>query len=163
MGGDEDFTAFVAARWANLVRAAIMLGCSHAEAEDVTQTALARCYVSWGRVTSADKPDAYVYRVLINCWAKSRRRRWHTERFLDAVPEVAEPDRSAVSDLRRDLLASLRELSDAHRTVVVLRFVADMTVPEIAEVLQVSSGTVKSRLSRALDALRLIHVDEEIP
>ncbi|MDP9395063.1 MAG: hypothetical protein M3Q27_12835 [Actinomycetota bacterium] len=42
MGRDEDFTEYVAARWARLVRAAVLLGCSPAEAEDAVQTALTR-------------------------------------------------------------------------------------------------------------------------
>ena len=73
---DADYTTYVRARWDSLVRSAVLLGCSRAEAEDIVQTTLVRCYSGWVKVQSADVPDAYVYRTLVNCLAKSRRRRW---------------------------------------------------------------------------------------
>lgn len=156
MDRDADFSTYVAARWPDLVRAAVLLGCSRPEAEDVTQTALARCYSSWGRVCRAGDRDAYVYRTLVNCWAKSRRRRWTAEVPTEQVPELIIDDTlESRADLRHDLLQALRRLSNAHRVVLVLRFVTDMTVPEIAHVLRLPVGTVKSRLSRALAELRL--------
>ena len=75
------------ARWGDLVRTLISLGCDPHEAEDVTQTALARCFSSWDKVQRADDLDAYVWRTLLNCWAKSRRRRWWGEQPTEALPE----------------------------------------------------------------------------
>ena len=150
---DEDYSAFVRARWPRLVRSAVMLGCSVQEAEDVVQTTLVRCYRHWSKVTQAADPDAYVYRILVNVWAKSRRRRWWGEQPTDVVP-----DSPAVDDLgesltsRRAVVAALSRLSEQHRTVLVLRYVADMSEKRVAEVLAVPQGTVKSRLSRALTA-----------
>lgn len=163
MDRDGDFTEYVAARWSRLVRAAVLLGCSHAEAEDLTQTALTRCYGSWARVCKADNRDAYVYRTLVNCWAKDRRRRWHGEE--PAAELVAEGVSDGIEHLvlQQDLLAALRRLTESQRVVLVLRYVADLTVPEVAEVLHVPVGTAKSRISRALAAIRLTDILEEIP
>lgn len=73
---DTEFGEYVAARWTRLVRAAVLLGCSRPEAEDVTQTALTRCPVKWSKVQRADDRDTYVYRILVNTFTDSRRRRW---------------------------------------------------------------------------------------
>jgi DNA-directed RNA polymerase specialized sigma24 family protein len=57
---DEDFAEFASGRWLTLARSAVLLGASHHEAEDLAQTVLMRCYVSWSKVSAADFPDAYV-------------------------------------------------------------------------------------------------------
>jgi DNA-directed RNA polymerase specialized sigma24 family protein len=66
---DDDFSEYVAARWARLVRSAVLLGCPHAEVEDLVQTTLERCLVKWRKVQRADDRDAYVHRILINTFA----------------------------------------------------------------------------------------------
>lgn len=163
MDHDEEFAGYVAARWAGLVRSAVMLGCSLQEAEDVTQTTLTRCYLAWPRVRAADDVDAYVYRTLLNCWAKSRRRRWWGEQPTHELPDQPGDDLSDSVARRHDLVAALKALGPEQQAVVVLRFVADLTVPQIATTLGVPAGTVKSRLSRALDAINPELLHEEQP
>lgn len=147
----EEFTAFVAARRAGLVRSAVLLGCSIEDAEDIVQVTLTKCLVHWGRVTRADRPDAYVYRVLVNALRDHRRRRWHGETPTSELPEsvVAEVDLATGLAVRR----ALAGLSMDHREVLVLRFYADLSERETAEVLGLPAGTVKSRTARALTAL----------
>jgi DNA-directed RNA polymerase specialized sigma24 family protein len=69
---DGDFTAYVAARRPRLVRTAVLLGCPESDAEDIVQTALARCLRSWRRVAKADNRDAYVNKVLVNSLQRRR-------------------------------------------------------------------------------------------
>jgi RNA polymerase sigma-70 factor (sigma-E family) len=146
----QDFSEFVVARWPRLVRSAVLLGCSIPEAEDVVQTALLRCYTSWGNVAKASDRDAYVYRVLVNCHHDSRRRRWWREKPTDELPEQAQDARSDLVDVTDMVSRSLAALSRTHREVVVLRYYADLGEQQIAEALRIPPGTVKSRLSRAL-------------
>ncbi|GAA2156157.1 hypothetical protein GCM10009844_44130 [Nocardioides koreensis] len=61
-----EFTEYVAARRTALASTAVLLGCPAADAEDVVQTALLRCFRAWSRVTRAAQPEAYVHRVLVN-------------------------------------------------------------------------------------------------
>jgi DNA-directed RNA polymerase specialized sigma24 family protein len=75
MDQDEEFVALVSARWSSLVRSAVFLGCAIDEAHDLVQSALLRCYLSWRRVESAANRDAYIYRVLLNTYRDSHRRR----------------------------------------------------------------------------------------
>lgn len=163
---DEDFSTYVAARWASLVRVGIYLGCSPTESEDLVQSTLLRCYRAWPRVRRADRVDAYVHRALINTLAKSRRRLWHGEVPTAELPDTAGHDASAASDARADLHRALGRLSSDHRTVLVLRFVGDLTEQQTADVLDVPIGTVKSRVARALAAIDqrdLLEPTEEVP
>lgn len=153
MKRDEDFSAYASARWPALVRSAVLLGCSLQEAEDLAQTTLMRCYVSWATVAKADDQDAYVFRVLVNCRHDSRRRRWWGEKPYAEVPEQAEADATTKVDVADAVGRALACLSEAHRDVVVLRYYARLSERQIAEALSIAPGTVKSRLSRALTQL----------
>lgn len=154
MALDEDFTGFAAARWTRLVRSAALIGCSPSDAEDLVQTTLTRCYVAWSKVCAADNPDAYVYRVLVNCHASSRRRHWWRERPVAAVPEVAAAnDPIGEVDGVDAVERALGTLPEAQRQVLVLRFYAHLSERETAAALGIAPGTVKSRTSRALAAL----------
>ena len=156
---DADFTAYVDGRWASLVKSAVLMGCSVAEAEDVVQSALLRCYQAWPRVQRASSRDGYVYRVLVNVLAKSRRRRWHGELPTARVPEPAGRRDDLVAEavstrgVVRDALARLPE---EQRVAVVLRYFADISERDVAEILGVPPGTVKSRVSRGLAQLAVL-------
>jgi len=149
-GRHVDFTEYVAARRASLVRAVVLLGCPVADAEDIVQTALLKCHRSWRRVQRADEPEAYVYRVVVNTLRDARSRRWSDEVPTDQIPERScEGDQLTGLDVRRALAA----MTDGHREVLVLRYFADLTEAQTARALGIPPGTVKSRTSRALTAL----------
>jgi RNA polymerase sigma-70 factor (sigma-E family) len=150
----DDFQAFVDARYARLVRAAILFGCRQQDAEDAVQDALIRCYCAWGRVSAADDRDAYVYRVLVNGITRGRRRRWRGEIPYQELPEPLPTDDPATEvSLSHSIQASLDRLRPDQRQVLVLRYFADLTESQIAIVLGIAPGTVKSRASRAIAAL----------
>jgi len=153
MDADGDFSAYASVRWGALVRSAIVLGCSPDEAHDLAQTTLVRCYTAWGRVQRADNPDAYVYRVLLNCHRDSHRRRWWGERPTETLPDRGVPDGTAQVELTDAIQRALGDLSKVNREVVVLRYYANLTEQQTAQVLGIAPGTVKSRLSRALAQL----------
>jgi RNA polymerase sigma-70 factor (sigma-E family) len=149
----DDFSEYVAARWPSLVRSAVLLGCSHPEAEDLVQTALERCLMKWGKVQVADDRDAYVHRVLINSFISGRRRRWTGEKPTATLPEHAGIDATAGIDDTDAVMRALDRLPSDQRTAVVLRYYAHLSEQQMASVLDVAAGTVKSRLSRAVKAL----------
>jgi RNA polymerase sigma-70 factor (sigma-E family) len=154
MGRDEEFEAFVAARWARLVRSAVLLGCSPSEAEDLVQATLVRCLASWRRVSAADDRDAYVHRVLVNGLSSARRRRWTGEHPTAELPDRPARDEYALVDEADVVLRALDRLPADQRTAVVLRYYANLSEEQMTEVLGVANGTVKSRLSRARRALQ---------
>lgn len=149
----EDFSAYASARWGTLVRSAVVLGCDPAEAQDLVQITLMRCHTKWDKVQRADNRDAYVYRVLLNCHRDNRRRHWWGERPTATVPDWGVADTTeafAASDAVRQ---ALRDLSQGHREVVVLRYYAQMTEAQAAQFLGTSLGTIKSRHARAMAKL----------
>jgi RNA polymerase sigma-70 factor (sigma-E family) len=151
-----EFTAFVATRRPELVRAAVLMGLGHHDAEDQVQNALVRCRKKWDVVSSASDPDAYVYRVLINCTRTARRRRSASDIVVDN-PSTYEPSRvmPAAADTNTGLAvrAALRDLPREQREVLVLRYFVDLRAERTAEVLGLPRGTVASRTSRALKSL----------
>ncbi len=91
-----------------------------------------------------------MHRVLVNCLTTSRKRRWWSEEPRSTLPDSPGPDSASAVALRDSLSAALGRLSPQHRTVLVLRYVSDLSVQQVAEVLGIPVGTVKSRLSRAM-------------
>lgn len=147
-----DFEAYVAARRPALVRSAVLLGCGVDDAEDLVQVALTRCLRHWRKVSAADRPDAYIHRVLINVLRDRRARAWNGEVPTDRLPEMAS-DFDPTSGLA--VRAALAALAKEHREVLVLRFYADLSERDTARALGIAPGTVKSRTARALAALSL--------
>jgi RNA polymerase sigma-70 factor (sigma-E family) len=150
---DQEFEAYVARAWPSLVRSAVLLGCELHEAEDLVQTMLIRCYRSWRAVRAAAAPDAYVYRMLVNCHHDSHRRRWWGEQPTAAPPDRPGQDRTAEVDDADVVSRALQYLDRGQREVVVLRWFAQLSEQETAEALAIPVGTVKSRASRALARL----------
>ena len=150
---DGDFSDYAAASWGNLVRSAVVLGCTLDEARDLAQATLLRCDTSWARVQRAENRDAYVYRILLNCHRDSRRRRWWGERPTEELPEQSTPDPTARVDVADAVHRAVADLSKVNREVVVLRHLAELSEHQTAEILRIAPGTVKSRLSRALAQL----------
>ncbi|MER6978197.1 SigE family RNA polymerase sigma factor [Streptomyces carpinensis] len=152
---EAEFQEFVRARWSHLVRTAYLLTGDVHYAEDLTQTALAKAYRSWRRVSRSDRPEAYVRRILVSCNSDRFRKRRVTEALTASLPEVAGHDEAVSRAAERGpLLAALAGLPPKQRAVVVMRYWEDLSEAEVAEVLGCSPGTVKSQASKALAKLR---------
>jgi len=147
-----EFSEYVAARRATLVRSAVLLGCPQPDAEDLVQATLLKIFRSWRRVSRAERPDAYAYRILVNTLHDQRARRWHGERPTADLPE---PTEESVADPTTGLAVrrALAAMSKEHPEVLVLRYYADLSEADIARVLGIAPGTVKSRAARGLALL----------
>lgn len=153
-GTDRDFDAFVAARYDALVRFGYLLLGDRGQAEDLAQSALLRTFGAWRGVRDVASAEAYVRTAMVRLSLRWRRRGWRAEVLFSRMPEADADDPYAASDLADAVRGALQALPPQQRAVVVLRFYADLTVAETAEALGCSTGTVKSRTSRALAALR---------
>jgi RNA polymerase sigma-70 factor (sigma-E family) len=150
---DEEFRDFMRARWPAMVRLAYTLSGDQGHAEDIAQSAFARVYSSWGRVSRADDPAAYVRTIVIRENSKRFRRQRVVEDLRADVPERAGETGDRVGD-RDALRRALRLLGPRQRAVIVLRYWLDLSEPATARALGCSVGTVKSQASRALAILR---------
>jgi RNA polymerase sigma factor (sigma-70 family) len=132
-----------------------LLGCSAADAEDLVAEAIARSLPRW-RTGQVGDVSAYVRRVTVNLASSRWRRRSLGRRRDHYALDWLPADRDPGSNLaERDLvLRAVMRLPVRRRAVVVLRFYDDLSESQIADVLDVKVGTVKSQLSRALEQLR---------
>jgi RNA polymerase sigma-70 factor (sigma-E family) len=160
-GGDvsktqhEEFHDYVAARGPALLRAAMVLTTDRAEAEDLLQAALAKTYLAWNRIKDRAAMDGYVRRAMVNTQISWWRRRKLEIYPTDELPDQPVDDHTRRSEMRDVLGRALDRLPKRQRLAVMLRYYEDMSEAEIAEVLGVSVGTVKSTVSRAMAKLRL--------
>ncbi|RSM76965.1 SigE family RNA polymerase sigma factor [Kibdelosporangium aridum] len=146
------FAALYRGAYQELVLAVFALTRDLAEAEDVVQEAFAVAYRRRERVRHVDNQVAWLRTVAINLARKRWRRREMFDRLLGR--HRAEPDLPAeLGTDRADLHAVIHELGQEYRSVIVLHYLADLPVDEVASLLDVPVGTVKSRLSRARAAL----------
>jgi RNA polymerase sigma-70 factor (ECF subfamily) len=122
-----------------------------AEAQDAVQEAYVRAWQRWPTVRDCDVPEAWVrtvaWRLAINRWRSARR--WLAARARMGPPPPVEPP----SPDRVALIAALRRIPAAQRQVVVLHYLCDQSVDQIATATNTPTGTVKIRLFRARAAL----------
>jgi RNA polymerase sigma-70 factor (sigma-E family) len=148
---EADFESWARARTPALLRSAYLLTGSQHNAQDLVQSTFERIAVAWHRI---DTPDAYARQVMYRIVARRRSRARFVEVPTDLMPDVANSDQTATSDLRMSVHRALLGLTRSQRAVVVLRFFEDLSEAQAAEVLGCSVGTVKSQTHKALAALR---------
>ncbi|MEN3534939.1 SigE family RNA polymerase sigma factor [Microbispora sp. ZYX-F-249] len=150
MDDAPDFADFAADRIDALFRYAYMLTGNPHDAADLVQEAMVRLRGSWPRVQHKHNPESYVKttitRLHISVWRRRRR-----EHLAWEVPEQSQP---AAEPPPLDLWDELVKLPKRQRAVLVLRYYEDRSDAEIAEILGISPGTVRSQASRALGKLR---------
>jgi RNA polymerase sigma-70 factor (sigma-E family) len=149
--GSPGFEEFVAARSPRLLRTAYLLTRDHGLAEDLLQTALTKAYLAWSRVDG--DPEPYVRRILVTTYASWWRRKWNGEHPTETLPDTGRHDERAGES--GDLWDALGRLPRRQRAVVVLRYFEDLTEAQTADLLGISTGTVKSQTSKALAKLRI--------
>jgi RNA polymerase sigma-70 factor (sigma-E family) len=147
---EEDFVGFVQAASPRLLKAAWFLCGDPHRAEDLVQAALEKVYLRWNRLRDGE-PLAYARQCLFTQRVDEGRRR-RREVLTDALPEGAAP--SGDPGATDEVVAMLRAVPLRERQVVVMRYYADLPEAEVAEMLGVSVGTVKSCGSRGLARLR---------
>lgn len=148
--GDADFADYFRGRVVPMRRLAYALCGDWHTAEDLVQTAFVALYRNWGGIRP-ESLDAYARRVLVNTFLSHRRNR-RRESVTASLPEA--PVIGADPGARIDLGRALAELPPRQRAAVVLRHIEDLPVSEVADILGMAEGTVKSQTARGVEALR---------
>jgi RNA polymerase sigma-70 factor (sigma-E family) len=149
---EEEFADFAAAASPRLRRLAFLLCGDWHASEDLVQTTFAKMFVSWRKIRRQDAEHAYASRTLVNTYLADKRLR-RSEEILTSRP----PERSiqpSGPETRIVVLNALATLPPKSRAVVVLRYWADLSVDQVADMLGCSPGNVKSQSARALSKLR---------
>lgn len=149
------FGELLAERTPALLRFATVVTGSPHQAEDVVQDVLVKAHRQWDRIGGLDHPEAYLRRMIVNehlSWRRKWARMVPSPVELIDVP-VADPADDIVG--HDELVEAVRSLPRKQRAAVGLRYYADQTDAEIAEVLGCSVSTVRSQIARALAKLRI--------
>ena len=150
---ESAYREFFVVRQRSLMRTAYAVLGSWPAAEDAVQTAFTQLYVHWPRIEPR-AVDTYARRTLVHtCFRMARQGRRETA--IGRLPDqrVAGPEGGLE---RLDLMRALAGLSPKARAVIALRFLDDLSVAEVARVLDLPEGTVKSQTARALDRLQAV-------
>jgi RNA polymerase sigma-70 factor (sigma-E family) len=140
----------------SLLRLASFLVDDRALAEELVQDAFAALCQRWTSLAAQSAAPAYLRSTVVNGARSARRRQGIVRRHLRAAEPAATPAADfavLLTEEHREVVTALRHLPRRQREVLVLRYWANLDEAEIAETLGVSRGTVKSTVSRALDAL----------
>jgi len=129
-----------------MVRLAFLMVGSKPQAEEIAQEAFAKLLERW---SSTRQPGAYLRTCVVNGCRRARRRR-----ALERRVAAREPASGPVGLGEDDLFDALRALPPKRRAAIVLRYYDDLSEAEIADVLRVRPGTVKSLVSRGLAQMR---------
>lgn len=150
---DRAFQELYSASYRPILRAVLVLAPTTEDAHDLVQEAFARALARWPEVSRMDNPGGWVRHVAVNAAidqtrsARSRFRAYRRAlgRGVESVPEL---HADAV-----DVVRALQQLKPAHRQALVLHYLLDMAVVEIAERTGQPVGTVKTNLARGRSAL----------
>lgn len=154
--GDQDaFRRLVEPHLPNCYRTALLIVLDRELARDAVQEALVRLYRSLDRYRPTEPLRPWLNRIVVNEARRMARRQWRQPSLVGELPDL--PDATSLGpedallarDDREQLWAAISELDDLHRTVLVLRYYQGMSESDMADVLEIKPGTVKSRLHNA--------------
>lgn len=164
LGDRAAFAELVNQNQDRLFASMIQVTGSPEEAEEVTQEAFIRAFVKLDTFQRQSQFFTWIYRIAFNS-ALTRRRKKRARVSLDQVREdnglevvskAESVDEPMLRDERVSLVRSaIDTLTDEHRKILVLREMDELAYEDIAEILEISIGTVRSRLSRARRQLKL--------
>ncbi len=150
---EEAFQAFCEERYARVVSAVRVIVGDRATAEDMTQEAFARAYISWPKLWPDGNPVGWVHRVATNLAIS-----WHRRagRELRAIARLGKRTEMTVEgpEAYPELHRAVRELPPRQRAAVALHYSLGLSMDKAAEVMGCRPGTVKSLLFNARERLR---------
>ncbi len=150
-----EFESFVEREAGRLRILAMSLTGNRADADDLLQETLIKAFVSWRKVQDASAPSAYVRQMTVHTFLSGRRRRSSTEVVTDIDSDrISRPDPAEAYVQQHALLAMVSRLPERQRAIVVLRFLEDLPVNEVAAIMRMRESAVRTACSRALATLR---------
>jgi len=147
------FDAFYSSEFPRMVDLAYALSGSRIAAEDLAQEALLAAHASWDRVGVLDRPGAWVRRVVINKAASLYQRRAAEIRALARLAPLRGSSFLSVDSDTAHVWNEVRKLPRRQAQVIALFYLDQMSISEIAHVLEVAEGTVKAHLHQARETL----------
>jgi RNA polymerase sigma-70 factor (sigma-E family) len=155
---DRAVTAIYTEHYRSLVRLAAFLVRDTATAEEVVQDSFVAMHGAWRRLRDTDKALSYLRQSVVNRSRSVLRHRMVVDKNTPKPPpDMPSAEHGAILQLERSAVVSaLRALPDRQREALVLRYYGDLSEAQIASVMGISRGAVKSHTARAMAALRAV-------
>lgn len=157
------FDAFYSSEFPRMVDLAYALSGSRIAAEDLAQEAMLAAHARWDRVGVLDRPGAWVRRVVINKAASLYQRRGAELRALARLAPLRGGSFMRVDCETEHVWNEVRKLPRRQAQVIALFYLDQLSVSEIAHVLEVAEGTVKAHLHQARETLAPMLEDQGEP
>ena len=155
---EQAVTEFYTTSYRSLVRLAVLLVRDEPTAEEMVQECFIAMHDGWHRLREVEKALSYLKQAVVN---RSKSVLWHRS-VVDRnapkpAPDMPSAEQGAMSLLERSaVITALRGLPDRQRQALVLRYYADMSEAQIAEMMGISKGAVKSHTARGMSSLRAV-------
>ena len=155
---DRAVTAIYSEHYRSLVRLAAFLVRDNATAEEVVQDSFVAMHGAWRRLRDTDKALSYLRQSVVNRSRSVLRHRMVVDKNTPKPPpDMPSAEHGAIIQLERSAVVSaLRALPERQREALVLRYYGDLSEAQIASVMGISRGAVKSHTARAMAALRVV-------
>ena len=155
---DRAVTAIYSEHYRSLVRLAAFLVRDNATAEEVVQDSFVAMHGAWRRLRDTDKALSYLRQSVVNRSRSVLRHRMVVDKNTPKPPpDMPSAEHGAIIQLERSAVVSaLRALPDRQREALVLRYYGDLSEAQIASMMGISRGAVKSHTARAMAALRAV-------
>jgi RNA polymerase sigma-70 factor (sigma-E family) len=158
MTAEEAVTQLYTIHYRSLVRLAALLVRDEPTAEEVVQECFIAMHDGWHRLREEDKALSYLKQAVVNRARSVLRHRSVIDRNAPKpAPDMPSAEQGAMSLLERSaVIRALRGLPDRQRQALVLRYYADLSEAQIAEMMGISKGAVKSHTARGMSSLRAV-------
>ncbi|GIG86896.1 SigE family RNA polymerase sigma factor [Plantactinospora endophytica] len=157
---EAEYLEYVTARLPSLRRLAYSLCGDDHQADDLVQEAATKLFLHWSKAARATHLDAYVRSIVVRTFLDGQRKGWWRVLLTGTAPDPRQTEDHGAED-RLELRRALAGVPARQRAVLVLRYLHDLPVDEVAEILGCSTGTVKSQTSHGLKALRRLLGDRQ--
>ena len=158
--GELAFDEFYASFFDRVARTLMLAGADRDPARDATQEAFARALRQWRKVREMDRPDGWVYVVAMNQLRDQWRRSERSRTQAPAIDDGAVDNTHAVAT-RLSVRDAIATLPVRQRQAVVLRYLADLSIADVADAMGCATGTVKATLHHAMRSMRVELDDTE--
>jgi RNA polymerase sigma-70 factor (sigma-E family) len=152
----QQYVEYVTGRLPALRKLAYVLCGDDHHADDLVQQTITKLYIGWRRIRDVEHLDQYVRTMLVRSFVDEKRRPWTRVGLVARLPDRAD-SRAGVDERVAQAVvvrAALAQVPRRQQAVLILRFLCDMPVEDVAAALDCSSGTVKSQTSRGLATMR---------
>jgi len=145
----EEFIAFVSAEQESLRRFLLALCGDPAEADDIAQDALVNAYVASNSFRGGSRFGTWLFRIAYNCFIdRQRARKWHAEPIDERTEMIVDGNSADVAFRHETLYRAIRQLPEKERAALLLFYMEDRPVKEVAAILDIPAGSVRAYLTR---------------